>query len=61
MKLEKLQKKRKDKGFTREQIAEFISVSKYTYKSYELGARPLKAETLKKISIILGCTMDDLM
>lgn len=61
MKLEKLKAKRKEKGYTREDIAALLGISKFTYRSYEQGDRQIKIDKLKAISKILECTIDELI
>lgn len=59
-KLPNLKNKRKEKGFTRKQMAEKLSVSIYSYEAYEKGVRNPLLETVLKILEVLDCKMEDL-
>jgi transcriptional regulator with XRE-family HTH domain len=52
---------RKEKGYTQEQMAEKLGISQNAYNKIENGKSNVKAETLKKIAVILGKKTDDLM
>ena len=55
-----LRKKREEKGFSQEYIAEQIGVTKNHISHWELGKRSMYAEQLEKCCRILGCTMQGL-
>jgi len=51
---EKLQKLRKDKGFTQAELAQLVGVSSRSIQNYELGARYPKRNILDKLCEVLG-------
>lgn len=58
---EKLQKLRKEKGFTQAQLAEQVGVSCRSIQNYELGSRYPKREILDKLCKILGTRIEYLV
>lgn len=50
----KLQEKRKEKGFSQEQLAKETGITRSTIAKYEKGLRSISAENLKLISEVLG-------
>lgn len=52
---------RESKGLTREELAEKLGISKFTYRSYEQGVKMPSLPVLKLISVILHCKTDDLI
>jgi len=60
-KLPKIKVLRNENGFTREEMAEELQISKYTYKAYELGYREVNLTILKKLSKVFKCTTDELL
>ena len=64
MKLEKLQERRKAKGFTRKELSEFSGVSVSTIEFLELGyydIEQIKLGTLVKLAKVLHCKILDLL
>lgn len=57
---ESLRKLRIDRGFTQSQMAEYLKISRPTYSNYESGKRSPDLGTLEAISIVLGCSLDEL-
>ena len=51
---ERLQIARKDKGYTQEQVAEFIGVAKSTYTGYEKNNREPDVFKIKRLVEVLG-------
>ncbi len=58
---EKLQKLRKDKGFTQAELAEQVGVSCRCIQNYELGARYPKRDILNKLCTVLGTRIEYLV
>lgn len=58
---ELLKKLRKKKKLTQSAVAEYLGVDRVTYTNYELGNRKPDAETLKKLSILYGVSVDYLI
>ena len=48
------------RGYTQEQIARKLGISRSTYTNYERGNRSPDLETLERISDVLDCTLDEL-
>lgn len=48
-------------GLTQEQIAKELGVTASAVTQWESGARNPNIKILKKLSIILGCTTDELL
>ena len=57
---ENLRAKRKEKGYTQEQLADILGVTVKTYRSWEQDTLP-KTIDLINLSIILGCDIDYLL
>jgi DNA-binding XRE family transcriptional regulator len=60
MSLLNLKKKRKENNYTQQAVSEIIKVSLSTYKKYEQGSREPGLETVKQLSILFKCKVDDL-
>ena len=58
---EKLQKLRKDKGFTQAELAEKVGVSSRSIQNYELGARYPKRAILNKLREVLDTKLEYLV
>lgn len=58
---EKLQKLRKEKGFTQAELAEQVGVSCRCIQNYELGARYPKRDILNKLCSVLGTRVEYLV
>lgn len=58
---EKLQKLRKDKGYTQSQLAEMVGVSCRSIQNYELGARYPKRDILEKMCRVLETRIEYLV
>lgn len=54
----KLIKARKDKGFTQEDVARRLKVTRATYSNYETGYRSPDIETIIKLKRILNVSDD---
>ena len=54
----KLIKRRKEKGFTQEQMAKLLDITRATYANYETGYRNPNIETVIKIKKILNIDDD---
>lgn len=54
----KLRQARKDKGFTQEQMAKMLGITRATYANYETGYRKPSLEKIIEIKRILGITDD---
>ena len=57
----KLEVKRKEKKFSRKDLAERAKVTPESIRHYECGKREPKARILKKLAEILECRMEDLI
>ncbi|MBO5378016.1 MAG: helix-turn-helix transcriptional regulator [Ruminiclostridium sp.] len=58
---EKLQKLRKDRGFTQSELAEKVGVSCRSIQNYELGARYPKRDILNKLCRVLDTKIEYLV
>ncbi len=58
---EKLQKLRKDRGFTQSELAEKVGVSCRSIQNYELGARYPKRDILNKLCCVLDTKIEYLV
>lgn len=58
---EKLQEFRKQKGFTQEELAEILNVSRTAVSKWESGRGYPNIESLKSIAKFFGVTVDDLL
>ena len=56
-----LSKLRAKKAITQAQLAASIGVDETTVSKWESGAAMPRAATLKKLSAIFGCTIDELL
>jgi len=59
--LETLRKYRKEKRYTREEVAEMVGIHAETLARYERGNRDVPSKVLKKMAVIFECTADDLL
>lgn len=48
-------------GFSQEDLAERIGVSRDSVKNWETGATPVKSSSLMDMADLFGCTLDYLM
>lgn len=56
-----IEKRRKEKGLSREDLAEKVGVTWMAISLYEKRKREPKASILKRIAKVLECTMEDLV
>ncbi|EHI96986.1 helix-turn-helix domain protein [Clostridium sp. DL-VIII] len=56
----KIKLKRIEKGYTQKKLAQELSVTVSTIQNYEAEKREPKIETMKKLSKILGISVQDL-
>lgn len=59
--METLRKYRKEKRYTREEVAEMVGIHAETLARYERGNRDVPSKVLKKMAVIFECTADDLL
>lgn len=52
---------RKSLGFTQQEVAERLNISRQGYLYYEKGTREPNVETIKKLCLIFDCTADELL
>jgi len=52
--LELIKQKRKEKGISQQEIADYLGISQNAYKNIEIGRTSLKLETLYQIASYLG-------
>ena len=52
---------RKERGYTQQQMAKFLSVHRSTYTKYELGTVEPTLEALCRLADVLECTTDALL
>ena len=57
----KLMYKRKEARLTQQQLGEKVGVKGKTIYAYECGERRPSLKTLRKISEVLGCTIDEIV
>jgi DNA-binding XRE family transcriptional regulator len=57
---EQLIAKRKDSGFTQEEVAKAVGISYRNYKYIEAGTRKTNVETAISIAKLLGCEVTDI-
>lgn len=55
-----LEKARKEKGLTQEQMAANLEIAVSTYNQYENGARSVPRETAEAAAKLLGVSIDDI-
>ena len=58
---QRLQKMRKERKFTHQNIADFLGVERSTYTYYEIGRRCPSTSTLKKLANLYGVSMSYLL
>lgn len=58
---DKLRKARESRGYTQQQVADHMGISKSTYCGYETGKRQPDVQKIKQISNFLGVSGDDLL
>lgn len=58
---ERLMKLRKEKGFTRESFADYLEISKFTLRNYEMGTSEPNSGLLRKLSKIFDVSIDYLL
>ncbi|MBE6651484.1 MAG: helix-turn-helix transcriptional regulator [Ruminococcaceae bacterium] len=56
----RIQKLRKEKGYTQAELAEIIDISTHHMSSFERGVYNIKLSKLVQIMNILDCTADDI-
>ena len=56
-----IEKRRKEKGLSRKELAEMVGVTSEAVRHYEQGRREPKASILKKMASIFDCQMEDLI
>lgn len=52
---------RNDKDLNQKQMAEILNIAQTTYSDYELGKINIPIETLKKLSLFFGTSIDYLL
>ena len=52
---------REDREMKQKDVAEFLNISQTNYSKYELGKINIPIETLKKMSILFGTSIDYLL
>lgn len=58
---ERLMQLRKEKGFTRESFADYLEISKFTLRNYEMGTSEPNSALLRKLSKIFDVSIDYLL
>lgn len=58
---EKLRAARENKGYTQQQVADYMQIDKSTYCGYETGKRQPDVQKIKQLTKILGISGDDLL
>ena len=58
---EQLREWRKRRGYSQQQIADWLRVCRTTYTRYESGALDPSLETLCRMADLMGCTTDELL
>jgi len=58
---EKLRAARETKGYTQQQVADYMQIDKSTYCGYETGKRQPDVQKIKQLTKILGISGDDLL
>ena len=58
---ERLRAARESRGYTQQQVADFMKIDKSTYCGYETGKRQPDVQKIKLLSKILGVSGDDLL
>lgn len=49
-----IQELRKYNGYTQQQVADAVNISRKTYVNYEAGIAEIKVETIKKLAVLYG-------
>ena len=57
----KLMLKRKEFRLTQEELAAKVGVSTRAIQSYESGQRQPTLDTLRKVALFFGCTIDEIV
>ena len=52
---------REDREMKQKEVAEFLNISQTNYSKYELGKINIPIETLKKMAILFGTSVDYLL
>ena len=50
-----IKKLREANGFTQEQLADYLNVSRSAYSSYETGDRNISLQSMEKLAKLFGC------
>lgn len=58
---EKLRAARESRGYTQQQVADYMEIDKSTYCGYETGKRQPDVQKIKQLSKILGVSGDELL
>ena len=58
---EKLRAARESRGYTQQQVADYMKIDKSTYCGYETGKRQPDVQKIKQLSKFLGVSGDDLL
>lgn len=58
---EKLRAARESRGYTQQQVADFMKIDKSTYCGYETGKRQPDVQKIKQLSKFLGVSGDELL
>lgn len=56
-----IKKYRLAKGMTQEKLAEIMGTSQAAVGMWEAGTRMPRADKLRKLAAVLGCSVDDLL
>lgn len=59
--MDALQRLRKSRGFSQQQIADELGISRQTYSNYELGKREANYDTLRKLADYFHVSVDTLL
>lgn len=59
--MERIKELREAKGIRQAELASSLGVSQNTVSQWETGTRVPRVDMLKKIAILFGCTVDDLL
>lgn len=58
---ERLREARESRGYTQQQVADYMKIDKSTYCGYETGKRQPDVQKIKQLSKFLGVSGDDLL
>lgn len=58
---ERLRAARESRGYTQQQVADYMKIDKSTYCGYETGKRQPDVQKIKQLSKFLGVSGDDLL